>query len=139
MPPAPPTSLSKISHEQIRDALQRSGYLLEYRIEQMLRRHGYAVESNQMYPDPITGKSREVDLTAISAEPLTRDYENILWPRLIIECVNNTQPMAFFTKSSMAPTAHVYDLRFSGVPMKIKSKSWWLKLAAGRDEQRARG
>jgi hypothetical protein len=51
----------KISHDQIRDAVRRSGYLLEYRIEQVLGRYGYNVEANQAYPDPITGKSRELE------------------------------------------------------------------------------
>lgn len=113
----------------MRDALQRSGYLLEYRVEELLRRCGYMVEANQSYPDPITGKSRELDIAAISAEPLNDAYRDILWPRLLIECVNNTQPMAFLTKSSMAPTAHIYDLKFSGVPLKIKSNKRWVKLA----------
>ena len=45
---APP----KISHDEIRDAVRRSGYLLEYRIEQVLGRYGYMVEPNQAYPDP---------------------------------------------------------------------------------------
>ncbi len=67
----------KISHDQIRDALKRSGYLLEYRIEQVLGRNGYAAFPNQAYPDPITGKSRELDISAIKAAPITRTYLKI--------------------------------------------------------------
>jgi hypothetical protein len=129
MAPTLPIYAAKISDEQIRDALERSGYLLEYRLEQVLRRYRYFVQSSQAYPDPITGKSRELDLAAITAAPVTEDFRNILWPRLLIECVNNTQPMAFFTKTPVAPTAHVFDLKFSGVPLKIKSKRRWHKLA----------
>lgn len=119
----------KITNEQIRDAVQRSGYLLEYRVEQVLGRHAYAVEANEAYPDPITGKSRELDISAISPEPITSDYRNTIWPRLLIECVNNPQPIGFFTKVAGAPTAHIYDIKFSGLPVKIKKGKNWTKLS----------
>lgn len=122
---APP----KITHDQIRDAVRRSGYLLEYRIEQVLGRSGYAVEANQAYPDPFTGKSRELDISAITPEFITSDYRNIIWPRLLVECVNNPQPIGFFTKTPNAPTAHIYDLKFSGLPVKIKKGKYWTKLS----------
>jgi len=129
MRPHQPAHLPQISDEQMRDALVRSGYLLEYRIEQALGRFGYVVQSSQAYPDPITGKPREVDLAGIGAEPVTDDWKNIFFTRILIECINNTQPMGFFTKNSAAPTAHLYDLNFSGVPLKIRSKARWVKLA----------
>jgi hypothetical protein len=119
----------KISHDQIRDAVRRSGYLLEYRIEQVLGRYGYMVEANQAYPDPITGKSRELDISAIRPEFITSDYRNMIWPRLLIECINNPQPIGFFTKNPGAPTAHIYDLKFSGLPVKVKVGKHWKKLS----------
>jgi hypothetical protein len=119
----------KISHDQIRDAVRRSGYLLEYRTEQVLGRYGYMAEANQVYPDPITGKSRELDISAIKPEFITRDYRNIIWSRLLIECINNPQPIGFFTKNPIAPTAHIYDLKFSGLPVKIKKGKHWEKLS----------
>lgn len=119
----------KVSHDQIRDAVRRSGYLLEYRIEQVLGRYGYMVQANQAYPDPITGKSRELDISAIKAEPITSDYRNTIWPLLLIECVNNPLPIGFFTKNANAPTAHIYDLKFSGLPVKIKEGKYWKKLS----------
>ena len=126
----------KISHDQIRDALRRSGYLLEYRIEQVLGRYGYAVEANQAYPDPITGKSRELDIAAISAEPISSDYRNTIWPRLLVECVCNPQPIAFITKNPIAPTAHIYDLKFSGVQIKVRKGNHWTKLSDFLDMDR---
>jgi hypothetical protein len=68
----------------------------------------------RLYPDPITGKSRELDVSAIRPEPVTSDYRNAIWPRLLIECVNNPQPIGFFTKAPNAPTAHICDIKFSG-------------------------
>jgi hypothetical protein len=126
----------KISHDQIRDAVGRSGYLLEYRIEQVLARYGYVVEANQAYPDPITGKSRELDISAIRPEAITSDYRNTIWPRLLIECINNPQPIGFFTKTPIAPTAHIYDLKFSGLPVKVKKGKHWTKLSDFLDMER---
>lgn len=119
----------KISHEQILDAVRRSGYLLEYRIEQLLGRRGYLAEANEAYPDPLTGKSRELDIAAIRVEPVTKDYRDTLWPRLLVECVNNPQPIAFFVKKPEMPEVHVYDLKFSGLPVKIKEGKRWKKLS----------
>lgn len=127
--------LPKITHDQIRDAIQRSGYLLEYRLEQVLRRRFYMVEPNQAYPDPITGKSRELDIAAMTAENLDGDWNDILFPRLLIECINNPQPMAFFTKEAMASTAHVYDFKLSGFPVKMDEKGHWKHLSAFLDMQ----
>jgi hypothetical protein len=118
----------KISHDQIHDAVRRSGYLLEYRIERVLERSGYAPEANEVYPDPVTGKSRELDIAAISPEPITADYRNAIWTRLLIECVNNPQPIGFFVKDPSLPMT-IFDLKFSGLPVKIKQKGRWWKIS----------
>src|SRR5262249_50711656 len=134
----------RITDQEVRDALSRSGYLLEYRIEHILRRKGYLAHANQPYPDPITGKSRELDISAITAKHVGHDRFAFLWPVLLIECVNNPQPMAFFTKHPAAPIAHVYDFKFSGIPMRIKSdKHTWIRLGhflnAGKHHHHCRG
>jgi hypothetical protein len=129
MPPAPSLSQPTISHQQMRDALLRSGYLLEYRVEQVFRAHGYFVEANQAYPDPITGKSRELDLAAMSGKLVWENETSLVFSRPLVECVNNTQPMAFITKSSIVSGAHVYDLPFSGLPLKVNSNGRWVPLA----------
>ena len=48
-------------------ALLRSGYLLESRLERVLTSRGYYVDANDAYPDPTTGKSRELDIMAMTA------------------------------------------------------------------------
>jgi hypothetical protein len=55
-----------ISKDEIADALRWSGYLIERRIEGVLRGQGYHVSANTTYPDPITRKPRELDLSATS-------------------------------------------------------------------------
>jgi len=109
-----------ISHSEVEEALRRSGYLLEYKIERILRSRGYFVQANQMYPDPLTGKQRELDLAVIGAEHVGPGKLEFLFPVLLIECVNNPEPIAFFTKTPVAPKAQVYDIVFSGVPVKVR-------------------
>ncbi|MBI3646468.1 MAG: hypothetical protein HY233_10950 [Acidobacteriales bacterium] len=76
--------MKKISLEETKDALLRSGYLLEHRIEDLLRQKAYYVEANEAYPDPESGKSRELDIYAIGAlkaGPEERDY---IFPVLLV-------------------------------------------------------
>ena len=55
----------RISPEEMTDALNRSGYLLETRVEDALVEAAFTVEANTCYPDPLTGKSRELDIYAL--------------------------------------------------------------------------
>jgi hypothetical protein len=110
--------IAAISETEIEDALRRSGYLIEYRIEQVLRDEGYHVAANETYPDPITGKPRELDLSATGAERIASDKE-WLFSMLLIECVNNPYPLAFLSKETQTGFVHVYDIMFSGLPAHI--------------------
>jgi hypothetical protein len=86
---------------QIREALKRSGYLLESRVERALRARSLEVVANVPYPDPYTGKSRELDLRASGFHKCIGDEgdsEDLLWAELLIECVHPPQPIAFFLK-----------------------------------------
>jgi hypothetical protein len=92
-----PTSTGSISRHEAAEALRRSGYLLEARVEHFLATHGYYVDANDAYPDPATGKSRELDLVAMTARRVSRD-DDFVFNILLIECVNNPQPLVLLTK-----------------------------------------
>jgi hypothetical protein len=113
---------------EIRQAIKRSGYLLESRIESQLVSNGYYVEANSAYPDPTTGKSRELDLYGMSGYKLTRDYD-FLFSVLLIECINNPQPIVFFTKEPLGAFLNIDALKLAGLPVKIysfeKEKGWF--------------
>lgn len=53
-----------VSTEDMLEALSRSGYLLEADVAKMLSQAGFFVETCQVIEDPITGKSREIDIIA---------------------------------------------------------------------------
>jgi hypothetical protein len=77
-----------ITPEAAREALLRSGYLLESRIEALFRRRAYYVQANSVFLDR-TASTRELDvyaLGAIKAGPQDRDF---LFTAFLIECVND--------------------------------------------------
>lgn len=112
-------SSDKISKEQAKEALLRSGYLIESRLEKVLTKKHYYVQPNIVYPDPHTGKSRELDLYAISAFPVETSQLDFIFAVLLIECVNNPQPVAFITKEPEPRISYnCEEVKLSGIPVK---------------------
>src|SRR6266849_9666074 len=77
---APKSAGGRIGAADMRAAIGRSGYLIEHRIAQALERAGFYVSANAPYPDPNTGISRELDISAISAHGLDRKYSEAVFP-----------------------------------------------------------
>jgi hypothetical protein len=121
--------IASISTEQMKEAIQRSGYLLEQRVEQILSKAGYYVETNPVFPDPDTGKSREFDISALSATRIYKGGYNFVFPALICECENNAQPVAFFVKESPISFLHHYEVKLSGIPVKFWQKDGYISLS----------
>ncbi len=86
---------SPITTEEIRDALLRSGYPLEVRVSQILREYEFSVIPNRRYQDPITSKTRELDVYAWLGNS-TPGLEVNVSHTFLIECVNNSNPVIFF-------------------------------------------
>lgn len=107
---------SIITRAQARDALRRSGYLLENRLLPVLEANGWSAAANVAYPDPITGKSRELDLRALRLISGDLPVPHSLLPELLIECVNNPQPVAFIQSVPKYPELYVKDVKFVGEP-----------------------
>ena len=106
-----------ISLEEMRSAVERSGYLIEQRVSEKLVSQNYSVNPNQIIVDPITDVRREIDLVAIS---MNYDYDNKdhYGYELICECENNQVPVVFFT-SKIDKHRYLSELRCSGF------KSMW--------------
>ncbi len=76
---------------QVIAALEGTGFLLEQRAAQGLRDAGFSVIINDAFPDPETGKSREIDVFG------GMDYEidaiNLaVTARVLVECKNTPNP-----------------------------------------------
>lgn len=124
-------SRENITISEAQDALLRSGYLLETRVESILQDEGYLAEANSAYSDPETQKSRELDVHAISAYTLDSELDTV-FSVLLIECINNPQPIAFLTKEPIAPFLHAQEVRLSGLPVKVmdeKEPDMWVSLS----------
>jgi hypothetical protein len=117
----------KITRAEIKDALLRSGYLIEARVEAYVRSRWKAlVDTNASYQDPDTGKPREIDLFALGARKVGPEELDMLFTFLVVECVNNPNPMVLLTKEAQSSFLHHNDIKFSGLPVKIRSgpKRW---------------
>jgi hypothetical protein len=66
------------SIQQIKKAVEQSGYLLEQRVCPIIEKYGFLTTPNEPYQDQDTGKSREMDVHAVKLNSLYRDE---LWIR----------------------------------------------------------
>ena len=123
MPDKRPDPRQPISKPEAEDALRRSGYLLETRVEKLLRDHGFKMYSNFSVPDPITGKGRETDHAAIIAVPVKKPGSDetvaIVSAVVVLECVNNIQPLAFLTKNPQDADDLYEFITIMGMPVHI--------------------
>lgn len=128
----PNPSSDKITRPEMTDALLRSGYLLESRVETVLREgFGYA-ETNPTYPDPETGKSREFDVYAMTAHRAGPNDCDFLFGALLVECINNPQPLVILTKEPLVGFLHHEEVKMSGLPVKVpdeKRHNDWQRLS----------
>jgi len=107
---------------EAKKSLLKSGYLLEARLENILQKNGYYVRSNVPYPDPKTGVTREIDLDAINAISLKPRKGDFIFLELIIECINNDQPLAFITKEPLYMDYQDFEIKMVGLPEKLLKK-----------------
>lgn len=105
----------RITEDEIHRALANSGYLVEARVAQVLRALGLGVASNQAYPDPITKTSREYDIRAGTSLPLATSVYRQCFLEMVLECINNPQPLLFITTPSDLDPVVVRDFHYTPV------------------------
>lgn len=92
-----PAHRGVISADLAVEALQRSGYLLETRIARVLEQFATHLSVNVVFADPESGQPRELDAYCFRAETGNRYEHFTASAHVLIECVNNPQPIAFFS------------------------------------------
>jgi hypothetical protein len=115
-------SIKKITRSEMVASITKSGYLMEQRIFPVIESKEFYVETNPVFPDQITGKSREYDFSAIYVESLYKEEFNLLYTHIIGECINNLQPIVFFTSDSPIDFLNCMDLKCSGIPLYFPDK-----------------
>ncbi len=96
--------IQPISIEEVRECLERSGYLMESRLVRALTAADYFVEPNVSHKDPRTGKAREIDLTAESSGGYLRQGVCVK-TTFVIEAINNRYPVVLLTERPSSPNA----------------------------------
>ena len=94
-----------ITKTEMLEALNKSGYLLESEISKSLAIAGFFIEPNQIIEDPITGKSREIDLIAEYYE-YKKEWAKFKCHskvKFVIEIKNNLFPIVLITRFEFSP------------------------------------
>jgi len=111
-----------ISESEIIESLKRSGYLLESEISLTLRNLGFFVETNQVIKDPITSKSREIDILAeyykYNAELSANKIATKI--KFVFEVKNNSFPIVLLTNYLYSPNTApwtYYKIGATGRPL----------------------
>lgn len=105
-------SKRRFSENEILDSLSKSGYLFESEITKQMVEFGFFVESNVSYLDPVTDKSREIDLIAeFHHEYDEKRYENkaLAKAHFVFEIKNNDTPLVLLTKYVWSPNSEIWE------------------------------
>jgi hypothetical protein len=121
-----------ISKEQIKIALQNSGYLLEDRVNQILKKNNWSTTPNARFKDLKTGIEREVDVVAYKY--LEYDYPEMdfINSTLLIECMNNKEPVVFF--ENLEPLIS----RIAALNFVILNETFWNILSSAQNELKSK-
>jgi len=121
------SSMPKVSLTDMEDAVRKSGYLLERRVATFLRKEAYKAVANRGFMDQETTKSREYDVYAYKGIEVCGTGSCGLYPTLVCECKNNTQPIVFFIqKETFEPL--IDEVRVSGIPSKIWKRNKYISV-----------
>ena len=96
-------------------------------MELVLTEEGFYVQMNEAYVDPETRKTRELDISAISAVSVFR--KEFVFPLILCECKNNSQPVVFFAKESPISFMYHEEVKISGIPVKFWDKNRYIRLS----------
>lgn len=115
-------SVAKVLTKPMRDALARSGYLLEQRLVPSIERLGFMVTPNERFRDPETGVTREIDISAYGIEFVRLSRVDLLSCQLLIACKNLSCPLVFFTQQFPRLDFMIGKAKVSGLPQQLIGK-----------------
>lgn len=115
--------------KQMKDAIRRSGYLFEQRLVPLIERHGYKATPNHAFEDQDTGETREVDVMAITGNPVSASELDFIFAVLLIQCKNLRAPLTFFTQDEIPIKELAGEIQAAGIPLEIVRKGETLALS----------
>jgi hypothetical protein len=113
---------SKGLSQAMKQAIRRSGYLLEQTLVPVIERHGYKTTANHRFLDPISQLPSEIDIFAVGARAIDKRMRYNVFPVLLVECKNLQSPIVVFTQSELRMKYFLGSLHVSGLPTLLPSK-----------------
>ncbi len=108
------------SLEQYRRAIEASGFLLEVRVADVLRQHGYLMTPNSPIPHPTQSSELiEIDVEASHQNLVPGPRFSSTDTTLLIECKLNSQPIAFFSQPQEFPETNAYRVAYCADPVSV--------------------
>jgi len=104
----------------MREAITKSGYLMEQRLVPLIESFGYKATPNERFRDPETGEVRELDISAITASAIRSREHEYIFPMLLVACKNLRCPLVFFTQQEIRMEYFLGTLQVSGIPLDVK-------------------
>ncbi|HWX42709.1 MAG TPA: hypothetical protein VN345_16270, partial [Blastocatellia bacterium] len=115
--PTSPPEGDLIQPHEMKEALQTSGYLLEGRVARLLESRDFEVQLNCFWQDPRDQKqSIEIDVLGCCSEVIDTQDMSMVFADLVIECKNNSQPVAFFLQPQLRATS-AHRIKYAGYPV----------------------
>lgn len=109
--------------DQIVQALDQTGFLLEQRVYQLFENNGLEAQINVPFSDPDTGKSREIDVVGSEgnfAKSTERIADPWVWREIIAECKNTTNPFVVVGRRTNDTSNHCKNWYSPGFdPLKL--------------------
>ena len=105
--------------EPMRDAISRSGYLMEQRLVPLVESFGFKATPNERFRDYETGQLRELDIGAIGGIRISNRRYDFVLPVLLVACKNLSCPLVFFTQKEIRMDFFLGPVQVSGLPMQI--------------------
>lgn len=113
----PDSNLGMATVEEMRSAIDASGYLLEGRIARLMAERGFFVEMNPFAPDPTEpSRSVEIDVAARYFEWVNEENKDTVTASVLLECKNNSQPFAFFVQRPQLGELNDNRIHYGGFP-----------------------
>lgn len=107
----------QITPEEMGAAIESSGYLIEARISRILAHRGFFVEPNVFRTDPNDpNKAIETDVAGRYLEIINEENRSSVTAAVLLECKNNSQPLAFFVQPQQVTEINDTRINCGGFP-----------------------
>jgi hypothetical protein len=103
--------------EEMAQAIESSGYLVEARVARVLTEHGFFVQRNTFSVNPNDAtKTIETDVTGRRGEFVNEASGCSVDASVLVECKNNAQPFAFFVQRQEIQELNENWIKYGGFP-----------------------